>query len=67
MNSKQMKKVGFIEVYMPINDFQNYEVCNYGNVRNKLTGHVLKHGIDKHGYCYVCNRKSEINSKFTSD
>ncbi len=59
-----MKKVGINEVYIPINDFQNYEVSNCGNVR---TGHVLKHGIDKHGYCYVCNRKSEINSKFTSD
>jgi hypothetical protein len=41
MNSEQMKTLGIIEVFLPIDDFPNYEVSNYGNVRNKLTGKLL--------------------------
>jgi hypothetical protein len=53
MNSRKMQKIGIVEAYMPIDDFPNYEVSNYGNVRNKKTNKVLKPGIDTHGYYYV--------------
>lgn len=39
MNSKQMKQLGINEIYLPIDGFYNYEVSNYGNVRNRLTGY----------------------------
>lgn len=42
MNSEQMKQLGIKEVFLPIDRFHNYEVSNYGNVRNKLTGTILK-------------------------
>lgn len=29
-----MKQLGINEVYIPIDGFNNYEVSNYGNVRN---------------------------------
>jgi hypothetical protein len=53
MNSEQMKKIGIIEVYMPIDEFPNYEVSNYGNVRNKKTGKMFKPSIDRGGYYFV--------------
>ena len=30
------------EEYKQIEDFENYEVSNLGNVRNKKTGRILK-------------------------
>lgn len=47
-----MKNIGIIEAYMPIDGYKNYEVSNYGNVKNKTTGRVLKPGI-RRGYYYV--------------
>jgi hypothetical protein len=41
MNSEQMKTLGIIEVFLPIDDFPNYEVSNYGNVRNRLNNKLL--------------------------
>ncbi len=41
MNCKQMKALGIKEAYVTIDDFPNYEVSNYGNVKNKKTGRVL--------------------------
>jgi hypothetical protein len=48
MNNKQMKKHGIVEVFLPIiDDFPNYEVSNYGNVRNFKSGGILKLGKNK--------------------
>jgi hypothetical protein len=65
MNSEQMKNLGIVEAYLPIDGFESYEVSNYGNVKSKVTNKILKPGIDKNGYCYVFIRKSKMNSKFT--
>ncbi len=40
------------EIYKSINDFSNYEVSNFGNVRNKTTKQVLKPSI-KSGYLCI--------------
>jgi hypothetical protein len=53
MNSQQMKKIGIFEAYMPIDGYKNYEVSNFGNVKNKSTGRVLKPGINRDGYYIV--------------
>jgi len=42
-----------MEEYKTIDDFENYEVSNLGNVRNKKTGRILKQRFDKYGYCRV--------------
>lgn len=41
------------ETYLLINDYENYEVSNYGNVRNKNTGRILTPNFD--GYYYNVN------------
>lgn len=57
MNSEQMKQLGIKEIYLPIDGFPNYEVSNYGNVRNKSTGRILKAIKSNTGYYNVslCN------------
>ena len=64
MNSEQMKALGIKEVFLPIDEFPNYEVSNYGNVRNRKTGKNLKNNVDINGYHYVFIRKSKIGTKF---
>ncbi len=34
----EMKKDGYEEIYMPVPNYDNYEVSNYGNVRKKTQG-----------------------------
>ena len=41
-----------IEVWKPIEGYNNYEVSSFGNIRNKNTGRILKQG-KKGGYCSV--------------
>ena len=41
------------EEFKIIKDFPNYEVSNFGYVKNIKTGKILKPGIDGHGYYYV--------------
>jgi hypothetical protein len=57
MNSEPMKQFGINEVFLPIDGFNNYEVSNYGNVRNKSTGRILKVIESNTGYYNVslCN------------
>ena len=38
-----------MEEYRIITGFNNYEISNLGNVRNKTTGKIVKHKIDN-GY-----------------
>jgi hypothetical protein len=42
----------FAEEWKDIQDYENYEVSNLGNVRNKKTGRILK-SYDKGGYAVV--------------
>ncbi len=41
------------EVWKVIDEFPNYEVSNFGNVRNRLTGRILKPYDDRRGYLRV--------------
>jgi hypothetical protein len=45
MNSQQMKNLGIIEVYLPIDDFRNYEISNYGN---KWRAYIKFNGKEMH-------------------
>ena len=46
-----------VETFRIIKDFENYEVSNFGRVRNIKTGRILKHSIGgNHGYYNVCLR-----------
>ena len=42
----------FAEEWKNIQDYENYEVSNLGNVRNKKTGRILK-SYNKGGYAVV--------------
>ena len=53
MNSEQMKTLGIKEVFLSIDDFPNYEVSNYGNVRNRQTCKILKTILDGGKYFHV--------------
>ncbi len=65
MNSKTMQKIGIREFYLQIDDFPNYEVSNYGNVRNKKTNRVLKPRI-REGY-YAVNLCDGFNKPKTKN
>ena len=41
------------EEYKIIKDFDNYEISNFGNVKNINTGRILKPGNDGRGYFFV--------------
>ena len=45
------------EEFRIIKDFENYEISNFGNIRNIKTGYNLKLGIDSNGYHRVCIKK----------
>jgi hypothetical protein len=64
MNSEQMKNLGIVEVYMPIDEFTNYEVSNYGNVRNIKLGRMLTPDLCSNGYYCVClSNKGKATTK----
>ena len=42
-----------MEEYRIINGFDNYEVSNLGNVKNKTSGRVLRQGYNHDGYPHV--------------
>jgi len=41
-----------IEIWKDINNYNNYEVSTFGNVRNKKTGRIMK-SVNNGGYIYV--------------
>ena len=38
------------EIYKVIKDYENYLISNFGNVKNSITGRILKNQIDNNGY-----------------
>lgn len=44
-------------------DFENYEISNLCNVRNKQTGRILKPQIDRYGYVYVALSNKQLRKK----
>jgi len=51
-----------IEEYKPIVDFENVEISNFGNVRNKKTNKILKPYITENGYYKVQMIKDKKNA-----
>ena len=49
IHENMMITLGF-EVYRTIKEYDNYEISNFCNVKNKLTGRILKPGKDRYGY-----------------
>lgn len=49
------------ERYMIINNYDNYEVSNYGNVKNRNTGRILTPNFD--GYYYNVNLSKDGKQK----
>ena len=50
------------EIYVIIQDFPNYQISNFGNVKNINTNKILKSQLDKDGYLQVllyCNKLSK--------
>ena len=52
IHENMMITLGF-EVFRSITEYDNYEVSNFGNVKNKQTARILKPGKDTHGYYFV--------------
>lgn len=64
MNSEQMKLLGIIEIYLPIDGFPNYEVSNYGSVRNIKLDRMLSPDLCSNGYYRVClSNKGKATTK----
>ena len=49
-----------MEEYKIIQGFENYEISNFGNVRNITTGRILKQSLDKNGY-----KRINLNNTYT--
>jgi hypothetical protein len=66
MEKYGMQKNGNDEIYVPIRDYDDYEISNYGNVRKKSTGLILKILHLKIGQKidYVSLSKDGIRKKF---
>ena len=45
-NKEEWRSIGFL-------GFHNYEVSSYGQIRNKITGKILKQSQTRHGYLQV--------------
>lgn len=45
-----MSKEQFVVAY---GNFSNYLVSNYGTIKNRLRGHIMKQQVNSHGYKYV--------------
>lgn len=52
-----------IEIWKPIEESTHYEVSNLGNVRNSLTGYILKGRLSKSGYLQVSIVLKETNKQ----
>lgn len=46
-----------MEMWAKIDGFPNYDVSDYGRVRNHRTGRIMKTSIDNNGYVVVCLSK----------
>ena len=54
----------YFECFLPIGDFDNYFVSNFGNIKNRKTNRILKPSNDKDGYKYVVLSKNGIKKTF---
>ena len=54
------KRLNVIEAFVPLIEYPNYAVSNYGNVKILKTDRILKPGIDTNGYYIVILTKDKI-------
>lgn len=52
------------EVWRDLYDYENYQVSNLGNIRNKKFNRILKGGVYKDGYKVVCLSKNNKSKTF---
>ena len=52
------------EVFLPIENYDNYFVSNFGNIKNSKTNRILKPSIHKKGYKLVVLCKNGIRKTF---
>ncbi len=64
MEKYNMEKYGNEEIYVPIRDYDDYEISNYGNVRKKSTGRILKNLKKGNKIDYVILNKDGIRKKY---
>ncbi len=64
MEKYEMQKYGNEEIYVPIRDYDDYEISNYGNVRKKSTGRILKNLKKGNNIDYVILSKDGIRKKY---
>ncbi|CAL6063140.1 HNH_endonuclease [Hexamita inflata] len=62
-NYSESTQEELIEEYRDIDDFENYEVSNLGQVRNKQTGRILKPSDNGHGYLQVSLYLNKIGKR----
>ena len=63
-NLELLNKILEYTIWLPIKDYENYEVSICGSVRNITTKKFLKPYICKSGYYYVALSKNGIKKKF---
>jgi hypothetical protein len=63
-SNMRSNKIG--EIYKPIPNYDNYEISNYGNVRKKSTGYILKYTTLENFYMdrYVNLYKNGIKNRY---
>ncbi|CAL6005042.1 HNH_endonuclease [Hexamita inflata] len=59
-NYSELTQEELIEEYRDIDDFENYEVSNLGQVKNKTTGRILKQRDSNNGYLVVGLQQNKI-------
>ena len=50
------------EIWKTINDYPNYDVSSFGNIRNNKTNKVLKPALNASGY-YRCTLVNNLGNK----
>jgi hypothetical protein len=52
------------ELFLPIQNYDNYLVSNYGNIKNKKTNKIKNHCKKSNGYLYISLYKNGISKLF---
>ncbi|CAL5983701.1 Conserved_hypothetical protein [Hexamita inflata] len=63
-NYSESSQEELIEEYRDIDDFENYEVSNLGQIRNKQTGRILKQRDRNNGYLSINLRQNKIKKTY---
>ncbi len=56
---------GLDEIFVPIVEFDNYEISNNGIIRKRNNGRILSITMNKNGFRYVTLNYNGIRKKYT--